>query len=202
MEHISKKAVEILNQGGIVVFPTDTAFGIGCRVDNQEAIKRLFAVRKRPQTQATPVLVDTVQMAQALLKPIPQNVIDKLIELYWPGALTIVLLCKTDKVPNLVRGGTSTLGVRTPNHPVAREIIRGVGTGILGPSANFHGEATPYSFDDLNPELLKLVDYVVPGECPVKQASTVVDCSVEPWKILRQGAISLETVSSRTCFRP
>ena len=71
------------------------------------------------------------------------------------------------------------------------KIIEEVGVPILGPSANFHGDPTPYSPADLNPELVKLVDYVVPGECTVKQASTVVDCSVVPYKIIRQGAVSL-----------
>ncbi len=192
MSEFITKAIEVLNSGGIVIFPTDTAFGIGCRVDNEKSVRRLFEVRKRPPTQATPVLVDTVKMAQELVEPIPQDVIDKLIEPYWPGALTIVLQSRIDRVPSLVRGGANTVGVRIPNYSITREIIRGVGAGILGPSANFHGEATPYEFEDLNLELVKLVDYVVPGECSVGNASTVIDCTVTPWKILRQGAIQLK----------
>lgn len=203
-----QKAIDVLNQGGIVIFPTDTAFGIGCRVDNEEAVKRLFKIRKRPPTQATPVLVDTVTMAQRLLKPIPQEVIDKLIEPYWPGALTIVLECKTNKVPSLVRGGGATIGIRIPNHPITRKLIREVGVGILGPSANFHGEQTPYRFEDLNPELVALVDYVIPEEFIAHQtgiaspalpdrndkrlASTVIDCSQKPWKIVRQGGVKIK----------
>jgi L-threonylcarbamoyladenylate synthase len=189
-----KEAVTILDQGGIVVFPTDTAFGIGCRIDNEQAISRLFSLRKRPNTQATPVLVDTVVMAQRFLEPIAQDVINNLIEQYWPGALTIVLPCIPSKVPQLVRGGSSTLGVRIPNHEVTRAIIRSLQIPILGPSANFHGEDTPYEFEKLDQNLLKLVDYVVYGECTVKQASTVVDCTDRPWKILRQGAVDLKNV--------
>lgn len=185
------KAVEVLQQGGIIIFPTDTAFGIGCRIDDEKAVDRLFKIRKRSTEKATPVLVDTVKMAQDYLEPIPQNVIDQLIEPYWPGALTIVLQSRIGKVPSLVRGGGSTLGVRIPNHPIARSIIRNLGIPILGPSANFAGEHTQYSFKDLNPELIKLVDYVVPGECTIKEASTVIDCSITPWKILRQGAIKI-----------
>ncbi|MBI2074352.1 MAG: threonylcarbamoyl-AMP synthase [Candidatus Levybacteria bacterium] len=184
-----EKAINILNQGGIVIFPTDTAFGVGCRIDNEKAVERLFKIRKRPGTQATPVLVDTVKMAKDYLQPIPKEVIDKLIEPFWPGALTIILLCKADKVPALVRGGGSTLGVRIPNHPIARDVIRSVGVPILGPSANFHGEKTPYAFEDLNPEFTKLADYVLFGECTIKMPSTVVDCSISPWKIIRRGAL-------------
>jgi L-threonylcarbamoyladenylate synthase len=188
-EHI-KQAIEVLNKGGMVIYPTDTAFGIGCRMDNEKAIKRLFATRKRPTTQATPVLLDGIGMAHQYLGAIPESV-ESLMRQYWPGALTLVLPCEINKVPDLVRGGTATLGVRMPNHETALALIHGIGVPLLGPSANFHGDATPYRFEDLNPELVKLVDYVVPGECQTKQASTVVDCSVQPWKILRQGAVKL-----------
>lgn len=191
MENNLEKAIEVLKNGGIIIFPTDTAFAIGCRIDNEESVKRLFEIRKRPKTKATPVLVDTVKMAQDYLQPIPKEVIDKLIEPYWPGALTIILGCNKKKIPELVRGKGETLGIRIPNHKVARAIIRGVGVPILGPSANFHGEKTPYKFEDLDPELVKLVDFVVPGECPVGQASTVIDCTSKPWRIIREGAIKI-----------
>ncbi len=188
MEEHRAQAIKILNQGGIVIFPTDTAFGIGCRIDDRDAIKRLFRIRRRPETQATPVLVSDLAMAQEYVLPLSKEV-EGLTKEYWPGALTIVLPARTERVPELVRGGTQTLGVRMPNHEGALEIIRHVGVPILGPSANFHGEKTPYALTDLDRELVQLVDYVVSGECKGRQASTVVDCSVFPWKILRQGAV-------------
>jgi L-threonylcarbamoyladenylate synthase len=191
MENQVEKAIKVLQVGGIIIYPTDTAFAIGCSIDDEKAIERLFRVRKRPQTQAVSVLVDTVTMAQDYLQPIPGEVVDKLIESYWPGALTIVLPCLVDKTPELVRGGTNTLGVRIPNHPIARAIIQGFGSPVLGPSANFHGEPTPYNFTDLDPKLVKLVDFVVGGECTIKQPSTVIDCSINPWKVLREGAIAV-----------
>ncbi len=189
-EHI-EKAIKILNQGGVIIYPTDTAFGIGCRIDNEKAVERLFSIRKRPHTQATPVLVGSIGMAGNYLKELPDDIQQSLLKQYWPGALTVVLPCKAEKVPSLVRGGTETIGVRMPNHDTALAIIRGVGLPVLGPSANFHGEATPYEFSNLNPELTKLVDYVVPGECQTKLASTVIDCTVSPWRILRQGAVQI-----------
>lgn len=187
-----QQVIKVLKNGGIVIYPTDTAFGIGCRIDDEKAIERLFKIRERPKNQATPVLVDSLQMAQKYLLPIPKEVIDKLIKPYWPGALTIILPCKTDKVPKLVTGGGETLGIRVPDHPVALELIKRVGVPILGPSANFHGEKTPYRFEDLDKELVKLVDYVVTGNCTLKQQSTVVDCSKKPWRIIRRGAIELK----------
>lgn len=191
MELKIEKAVEVLKQGGIIIFPTDTAFGIGCRMDNEDSVKRLFSIRKRPQNQATPVLFSSTQMMSDYLLEIPKEVKEELMDRYWPGALTVILPCKTDKVFNLIRGNSSNLGVRIPDNDNLISIIENLGVGVLGPSANFHGAKTPYNFNDLDPELVSLVDFVVEGECRLKKPSTVIDCSVKPWQIIREGAISL-----------
>ncbi len=192
IQKVISDAITVLKNGGIAVFPTDTAFGIGCRIDDEKAVKKLFKIRKRPETQATPVLVSSQKMAEKYLGLIPKEIEEKLISKYWPGALTIILPCKKEKVPELVRGKGATLGVRMPNNETTLGIIQGLGVPMLGPSANFHGEKTPYSLEEVDPELLKLVDVVVPGECAVKQASTVIDCSVDHWKMVREGAIKLQ----------
>lgn len=190
------KAVRVLNKGGIVIFPTDTAFGIGCRMDNKKSIERLFMIRKRPKNKPTPVLVDSIEMAQKYLQPtIDEEVKNNLMKKYWPGALTIILPCRIDKVDKLVRGKGNTLGVRMPNHKIALSLIRGVGVPILGPSANFQGEKTPYNLKDLGPKLVKLVDYVLSGDTGLKKLpSTVIDCSKKPWKVIREGAIEIPGV--------
>ncbi len=186
------KAVPILKNGGIVIYPTDTAFAIGCRIDNGDAVRRLFHIRKRSETKAVPVLVSDLQMAQQYVKEVPQEVFEKLMKPYWPGALTIILRSQTERVPALVRGGTDTLGVRVPDHKTTLALINGVGVPLIGTSANFAGEQTPYTFENLDKELVKQVDFVVRGECYVKLASTVIDCTQEPWKILRQGAVQVD----------
>lgn len=187
-----QEAIRIFKNGGIVIFPTDTAIGIGCRIDNEGAVKRLFKIRKRPESKPCLVLVDSVEMAQDYLLPISQEVKDKLIKKYWPGKLTIVLRSRIDKVPSLVTGGTNALGVRFPNNKILLELIDRVGVPIVAPSANFSGEKTPFRFEDLNPELVKQADYVLNEEVSSeKKASTIIDCSVEPWKILRQGAVKI-----------
>ena len=184
------EVVAVLNDGGIVIFPTDTAFGVGCRMDLEEAVKRLFTIRKRPETQATPVLMSGKDMAKKYLSPLPETV-ENLMDTYWPGGLTIVYNCKTESVPKLVRGGGKNLGVRMPDHDLTLEIIKNLSVPLLGPSANFHGKPTPYIFSDLDSELVKQVDYVVEGRCKTKRASTVVDCTISPWKIMRQGRVVL-----------
>src|SRR5690606_15735462 len=110
-----EKAVNVIKSGGIVIFPTDTAFGIGCRIDNETTVTRLFNIRKRPNTKAAPVLVSSIDMAREWVDEInPQA--EKLIDEYWPGGLTIVLPSTDLRVPSLVKGGGNTLGVRMPDH--------------------------------------------------------------------------------------
>lgn len=190
-EHI-KKATEVIRSGGIVIFPTDTAFGIGCRIDRKETIEKLFSIRKRPATQPMPVLCNSLEMVSKYVLSIPEDAKEKLMEEYWPGGLTIILPANVEEVPAIVRGGAMTVGVRVPNHTVPLSIITSIGVPILGPSANFHGEKTPYQLSDINPELIYLTDYIVPGGCTVCRESTVIDCTESPWKILRQGAVKLE----------
>ena len=188
MKNDLKQAVRILKNSGIVIFPTDTAFGIGCRIDDEKAIKRLFEVRKRPESQATPVLFESIGEVSEYVSQIPPKALS-LMEKYWPGALTIILSAKTRKIPRLVRGGGQTIGVRIPNHSITLEMIRRVGVPILGPSANFHGEPAPFRLEDLDKNLTSKVDYVLAGETKLRKPSTVIDCTVFPFRVLRLGGV-------------
>lgn len=190
---VIQKAITVIDQGGIIIYPTDTAFGIGCRIDHPAAVDRLFAIRRRPRTQAAPALVSSIEMALAYFQS-PSKIVRRLMTDYWPGALTIVAQCQRELVYSPIRGGGDSIGLRMPDHEIPLAIISGVGVPILGPSANFHGQLTPYWQGDLDPELTRLVDLVVPGECKVGNVSTVVDCSVEPFRIVRQGAVTVMPV--------
>ncbi len=188
-----EKAIGILKNGGIVVFPTDTAIGIGCRIDNKHAIERLFKIRKRGENKPLLALVDSIEMAEEYLLSIPEEVKEKLIKPHWPGKLTIVLKCNVDKVPPLVRDVRNTLGVRFPANLTLLEIIKRVGVPIVAPSANFSGEKTPFRFEELNPQFVRQADYVLNGKVSSeKNASTIIDCTVTPWKIIRNGAIIIK----------
>lgn len=185
-----QKAISIINSGGIVVFPTDTAFGVGCRIDNVEAINRVFKIRNRPMMQPLPILVSSLEQSLAYYHS-PSDIVRHLMETYWPGALTIVDYCKKNVVLSPIRGGGETVGIRWSNHSVPQVLIEAVGVPIVGPSANFHGKPTPFTFDSLDPNFIKLVDFVIPGECRGQLSSTVVDCTTDPYTIIRQGAIVL-----------
>jgi L-threonylcarbamoyladenylate synthase len=130
-------------------------------------------------------------MARNYVVDIPQKVKESLIQPFWPGGLTIVLESRKEKVFDQVRGGGNTVGVRMPDHELLLSIIKTVGVPILGPSANFHGDKTPFFQEDLDPELIKKVDYVLYGNCKQQKASTVIDCTVNPWKIIREGSVKV-----------
>ncbi len=184
------QAIKVLNNGGVVVYPTDTAFGVGCRIDNSDAINRVFQIRNRPTAQALPILVASCEQALTYYRS-SSDIVRHLMKTYWPGALTIVDYCKKNLIFSPIRAGGETVGLRWPNHPVPQALIEGVGVPIGGPSANFHGKPTPFTFNSLDPKFIKLVDFVVPGRRKGQQSSTVVDCTVKPYKIIRQGAIVL-----------
>lgn len=183
------KAIKIAKNGGIIIFPTDTAFGIGCRVDDEISIKKLFSIRKRSKDKAMPVLVSSIKMAEKYVDITPSA--KKLMKKYWPGGLTLVLNVKKEMTSSLVRGGGETLGVRMPRHSTIRKLIANVGVPILGSSANFSGGTTPYRIAEIDHGLIAKVDFMLSGRCSLGKASTVVDVTKKKWKIIRQGAVSL-----------
>ncbi|MBI2594404.1 threonylcarbamoyl-AMP synthase [Candidatus Curtissbacteria bacterium] len=176
-----KKATRILKSGGVVIFPTDTIYGIGCRFDNPKAIERIYSIKGTPKNQPFPILIaDTNQIGK--IAKVDQKA-QRLIEKYWPGGLTIILMAKK---------GNQKIGFRMPDSELVLALINKVGVPIIGTSANFHGQPTQTSFEELNPKIVKKADFVLKGECKLKVESTVVDATVDPPRILRKGAVSLK----------
>lgn len=191
MNSTFEDAQKIIQNGGLALLPTDTTYIITCRIDNEEALKRLFAVKDRAATQAVPVLVSSIIMAKEYVSNWTDKIEKNLVYVYWPGALTIILPCQTEKVLPLLRGQGKTLGIRQPHYPELLSLIEHIGVPIVGTSGNFHGKPTAYTFETLDPQLIKKVDCVVQGKPFAGGASTVIDCSAHPWKILRQGAVNI-----------
>ncbi len=183
-------AIEMFKQGEIGIFPTDTAFGIGCKINDDKSVKRLFKIRNRPGNKPLLALMDSLEMVKKYTE-VSNEVLEKLIKKYWPGELTIVLPCKKDLVSTLVRANGETLAVRMPNSNDLRSLITKVGVPILAPSANLSGGKTPFSVTDLNKDVVCLVDFVLYGSSTIKKESTIIDCSKKPWKVLRSGAIDV-----------
>lgn len=179
MKNNLEKAIEVLLRGGVVIFPTDTVWGIGCRFDNQEAVSRIYKIKGTPAAQPFPILASNVSQAAAIAEI--NEAARKLMEKYWPGGLTIIMETKD---------GKRKIGFRMPDLQSLRFIIDKAGP-IIGTSANFHGQPAPTRFEDLDPQFVKLADLVLAGETKSGVESTVIDATVDPPKIIRYGAVIL-----------
>lgn len=181
------KAVKILQGGGVIIFPTDTVWGIGASINRLDAIKRLYSIKKREKTKATAVLVDNLATADRL------GVIDqkarKLIDKFWPGGLTLIVRAK-ENIPEIICGRNKTIGLRQPNHPIALKLLEEMKTGLIASSANFAGKAPPVKKELLDRTLIDKVDFLVSGESGGKPPSTVLDTTAKPFKMIREGQIS------------
>ena len=148
------KAAEIIKNGGVIIFPTDTVYGIGAKYDNEKAILKIRKIKGTPDSQNFPVLVSNIKQSEPIVRI--NNLAKTLMSRYWPGALTIVLESKM---------GDKKIGIRFPNSKITKELIEKVGTPIIGTSANFHKDKAPTKFEDLDPQFVKLADYVIKGDC-------------------------------------
>jgi L-threonylcarbamoyladenylate synthase len=185
------QAAEILRNGGLVAYPTDTVYGLAADPTNAEAVQKLAEAKKRDPNQPMPHLVANLDMVEAVTLEIPPSAA-KLAAGFWPGGITIVL----DKAQSYASKATgATIGLRVPDHAVPRELSRRLGGPITGTSANVAGGPEPLSADDVRRVLGDSVDLLIDGgPCPGDRPSTVIDCTVEPPKILRLGAVSREEI--------
>ena len=186
-----EKACQILRRGGIVILPTDTVFIISCRADNSGAVSRLYRIKKKPEDETVPVLISRWDELFVLGCQLNEK-IENLLKRYWPGALTAVLGSNNKNLPSpLVKDGK--IGVRMPDHPIAKDLIRAVGFPLIGTSANFHGQEAPKKYEEIDIDLIHSVEFVLNGECQLGEASTVVDCTEEPFKIIHQGILKIDS---------
>ncbi len=183
---------EIAEENALIVYPTDTVYGVGGSMYSIEAIEKIYAAKEREFTSPLIALVSDVNRVQEIAH-MGENreKIEKLMKEFWPGALTIIL-DKKDSVPaRMVSGGTS-VGVRMPNHPIALDIIEACGGILPTTSANISGEPSPKNHTEVSDSFKSRVEIVVEGgDCPVGIESTILDMRGEP-KILRAGGISKE----------
>lgn len=183
-------AIDTVRRGGILIYPTDTAYGIGCRIDRPDAVDRLLQLRRRPSGKPVPILVSSIGMGLRYFSKPPPGVC-ALMDTYWPGALTIVYFAQKDRVYSTIAGPDMTVGIRMPDHPVPLRIISETGVPLVGTSANFSGQETPFEPSGIHPDLAKNADCVIYGDGIGCIVSTVLDCTSDPFKILRQGGVRI-----------
>jgi L-threonylcarbamoyladenylate synthase len=192
---IINETVEHFKKGGIVIFPTDTLYGIGCVIDNERSIKHLYKIRLTPPNKPTLILAADLNQAFAFgeFSERARNLVNH----FWPGPLTVVVKAR-NAVPQIIQGKNGTIGIRVPNQNLTRSIVKRLGRPILAPSANFHNQPTPMKYNEIDKKLISLVDYAIDisnssnksGENMLKKPSTLVDATKDRFEILRTGAIS------------
>lgn len=196
---LTPATLEIIRRGGLVIFPTETLYGLGCCALDEMALRRLFAVKGRALGQPPPVLVAGLAQLHTLAARIP-DLAAALIEAHWPGSLTLILPARDDAHALLTgvvpETGLRTIGVRHSAHPLAQSLCEAVGTPIVATSANYTGAtgraALPHSLADIPQTLQDQVDVVLDGGTVMGQPSTIVDCTGATPRILRQGALILD----------
>jgi L-threonylcarbamoyladenylate synthase len=191
MEKQIKQAVNILKNGGVVAYPTDTVYGLGACMTDIKAVDRIFQVKGRPKGMALPVLLSDLKQIEEIVTDFTPAA-KRLADEFFPGALTIILP-KSDYVPDIITGGGRTVAFRIPNHPVPLALVKGLGKPIVGTSANLSGHPSALSAAEVQNQIGDKIDMVIDGgKCPGGIESTVIDLSGEKPVIRRQGAISIE----------
>lgn len=181
------EAVRVMNAGGIIVYPTDTIWGIGCDAANDEAVRRVFEIKRRSDSKALISLVDSEAKVQFYVPDVPDVAWD-MMELS-ERPMTIVFDCVRNLAPSLLAADGSA-ALRVTREPFSRELCRRFKRAVVSTSANFSGEASPACFDDINPDLLALADYVVRSrrdeKAPARPSSVVKLGADGTVKILRE----------------
>ncbi len=180
-EHLSldhpdafNRAAAIIQAGGVIAFPTDTVYGIGVSAFNKDAIEKIYQVKERSLLKAIPILAGDVSDLDQITPPFSVPV-RKIIDNFWPGALTLILQLSPDLPSNL--SPTPTIGLRVPDHHLMRELLRKTGP-LAATSANLSGEPSALTAAEVRRQLEGRIDLVLDGgPAPGGQASTVLDCS-------------------------
>ena len=182
------QAVELLKDGGVVAFPTDTVYGVGVDPLQPQAVRKLYRIKGRPDNKPIAILVGSIEDVERVAHS-PSEPFSRLADRFWPGGLTLILEAR-DLPPEITAAG-NTVGVRMPNHPLTLELLREFGGPIATTSANRSGEDPATSAGEVDAQLGDRVNLIVDGgDTITKVASTVLDLSASPPRILRHGGIS------------
>jgi L-threonylcarbamoyladenylate synthase len=186
---VYKTALDILRSGGLVAFPTDTVYGIGALAFDGDAIESIYTAKERPIEKAIPILIGEIMDTVKVTTEFPRTA-RKLASRFWPGPLTCVLP-KKPTLPAAV-SATSTVGIRIPDHAVTRILLRATGP-LAVTSANISGGPSPSTAEEVFAQLDGRIPLIIDGgTTPGGTPSTVVDCTSEELKILREGPLTLQ----------
>ncbi|HSH96253.1 MAG TPA: L-threonylcarbamoyladenylate synthase [Roseimicrobium sp.] len=194
-EIAARKAADVLKTGQVVGLPTETVYGLAGNAFDPSAVQRIYDVKGRPSHNPIIVHVDSLEMARQCVSDWPETA-QTLAAAFWPGPLTLVLP-KSDRVPDIVTAGGSTVGIRWPGHPLMQTVIRYCGFPLAAPSANPANQLSPTNAGHVLQGLGDKIPLIVDGgQSQVGIESTVVDLTVTPVRVLRPGIISTESLAA------
>lgn len=200
-----KAAAQIIQEGGLVAFPTETVYGLGADALRQEAARKIYSAKGRPSDNPLIVHIAEFQELCAIAKEVPPQA-KKLAEAFWPGPLTMIVW-KNEKVPYETTGGMETVAVRMPNHPIALSLIRESGCLIAAPSANTSGKPSPTEASHVKKDLDEKIPMILDGgPVGIGIESTIIDLTEQKPMILRPGYITKEmleeVLGEEVCIDP
>ena len=186
-------AAAIIRRGGLLGIPTETVYGLGADALNEDAVRRIFEAKGRPQDNPLIIHVPSADWLDRYCRDVPPAAY-RLAERFWPGPLTMILP-RRPIVPLRTTGGLETVGVRCPDHPVTLAIIEAAGVPVAAPSGNTSGRPSPTTARHMMDDMLGKIDGIVDGgPCAVGVESTIIDLTVQPPRLLRPGGLPLEAL--------
>ena len=192
-EKILIRAAEILANGGIIAYPTETFYGLGADATNERAIEKIFAVKGRNFKNPISLIIGQADDIYSLVQDVPEAA-KKLMAAFWPGALTIVFKASTG-VSSLLTAGSGKIGLRVSSHPIAMGIVQKLKSPLTATSANLSGAPECTRASEVAERIGDKIDAIIDlCDTPGTKGSTVIDVTCTPFAILRQGAISKKTI--------
>lgn len=187
--------VDVLQGEGLVALPTDTLYGLAADIFSEAALERVVTLKARPHDKPIPVFISKIEDVHDVARDLP-GAAWQLVERFWPGSLTLVLLAGA-RVPEGVTAGTGTVGVRIPQLPLVNLVLEAFAHPLTGTSANRSGGIDPLTANDVLRALGNSLELVVEGgRAPGGVASTVLDCTEFPFRIIREGAIPRDEIAA------
>lgn len=188
-----EQAARLIKHGELVAVPTETVYGLAGNGLDSEAVGKIYEVKGRPPVKPLALMIPDGGKMELYCEDVPEQA-KKLAESFWPGPLTIVLKAKS-VVPEIVRAGGNTVALRCPDHPLTLELLSKAQLPLAAPSANPSGEPSPKNADEVMEYFDGKISAVIDGgECGIGTESTIIDMSATPYRILREAALSEETI--------
>jgi len=192
-ERLITESLKALKRGGIIVYPTESLYALGVMANDEAALKKLYALKKRPLEKALPLIVGNKNILKSIVKSIPPQA-EKLMKKFWPGALTMVFYAK-DNLPEILTGKKNKIAVRIPGNSFALELARAADFPITATSANPSGKLPAQSAEEVINYFGEKIDLVVDhGKTPGGKPSTIIDVTVSPPRVLREGRITSDKI--------